>query len=513
MTILRKLISTLILISSSFATATTTIRFAAIDGPNCLNAAMVSVGLSKSERYASNGEMQTMLKSPLCRRLTNAEVRKVNDIGLIFDNGPYATPGIISHAFVQVSPDKVFEKHGYSQSDPYQVVDLQSVFKDYDFDQNPACRQNQFDRKACRMGTDFYRCDNLENFIAAHKSKIKMYTLGFFRQLEKIEQKLQDDIAAGDFSKNKTIEIARDLQVLASKMVDVDETNVVEENLIYNIIANRFVSIAGQLNAVGFSDLRNVVWHWETQDKNIRHIFEAILKLEIQDDLDNVYAKAREKFAAIYGPIVKAERKVELRLILNKEEASTPPGVSLYSDYVHVEMGSDFHRDPAMTPDAFLGMLCHEIGHVLGGEPYSENTMKPSAQWVSNVPSSTEGQSDYFSSLACMKKVFADTTQNTHADFAVTPRVKSLCVRQYSNILDQNICQRSAQSGFEIMHFIISVYERFGSNSDQLKLNMDTPEGPGLSVGRLYPSVQCRFDTILAGALNHHRPACWFVAK
>ena len=513
MTILRKLISTLILISSSFATATTTIRFAAIDGPNCLNAAMVSVGLSKSERYASNGEMQTMLKSPLCRRLTNAEDRKVNDIGLILDNGPYATPGIISHAFVQVSPDKVFEKHGYSQSDPYQVVDLQSVFKDYGFDQNPACRQNQFDRKACRRGTEFYRCENLENFIAAHKSKIKMYTLGFFRQLEKIEQKLQDELTSSNFTKNKSLSTARDLQVLAAKMVNVPESNIVEENLIYNIIAHRFVSIAGQLNAMGYRDLRNVVWPWENQDKNIGDIFETILKLPIQDDLDLVYAKVREHFLAIYGPIVTAERHVKLKLGLDKEDPMTPAGVSLYSDRAEIDMGSDLHRDSAMTPDGYLAMLCHEVGHVLGGQPYLENTMKPSPQWVSNIPSSSEGQSDYFSSLACMKKVFAETTQTTVADYAVTPRIKGLCVSQYAKPLDQNICQRSVLSGFEIMHFIASVYDRYNTNVERPALDMDASEARGLSWGRMYPSLQCRFDTILAGALNKQQPDCWFISK
>lgn len=511
MTHLRQLIPLVTLIISGLATAATPV--VGVNGPNCLNAAMVSTGLSKAYRYASNGEMQTMLHSPLCRPLQNGEKRAVNDIGLILDNGPFATPGIISHAFVLVSQDQVFEKHGYSKNDLYQIVNLQNVLKEYQFDQNPVCRQNQFDRKACRMGTDFYRCDNLEHFINTHKSKIRTYTLGFFRQLEKIEQKLQDNMAASDFTRNKKLEIARDLQFLASKMVDVDDTKVVEETLIYNIIANRFVSIAGQLNAVGFNDLRNVVWQWENQDKNIGGVFDAILKLQIQDDLDNVYAKVRENFAAVYGSIVKAERNVELRLIMNKEFTTTPPGVSLYSDHVHLELGSDFHRDSTMTPDAYLGMLCHEIGHVLGGEPYSSDTMKPSAQWVSNVPSSTEGQSDYFSSLACMKKVFADSTKTTPADFAVTPRVKRLCVSQYSSILDQNICQRSAQSGFEIMQFIISIYKRFGSNSDQLTLDMDTPEAPGLSVGRLYPTVQCRFDTILAGALNNKQPACWFISK
>ena len=306
---------------------------------------------------------------------------------------------------------------------------------------------------------------------------------------------------------------ARDLQVLAYKIDNMPEAKNVEENLILKIIANRFVSIAGQLNAIGYKALRDVVWQWENQDKNIDEIYAAILKLQIQDDLDMVYTKARAKFLEVYGPMVEAQRQVKLNLALDKENTTTPAGVSLYADHAQIEIGSDFHRDPAMTPDAYLAMLCHEVGHVLGGKPYSENSLNSSPQWVSKIPSSSEGQSDYFSSLACMKKVFADSTPGTVTDFAVTPRVKGLCISQYPKILDQNICQRSVKSGFELMHFIASIYERFNSNGDIPTLAMDKPEERGLSWGRLYPSIQCRFDTILAGALNQPRPDCWFDTK
>ncbi len=509
MKLLRQLIPFLILISSNLSAAAP--PFQNVNGPNCLNAAMVSVGLSKHYRYASNGEMQTMLNSPLCRRLTNGEERAYNDIGLILDNGPYATKGIISHAFVQLSRDQVFEKHGYSKTDPYQVVNLQNVFQEYEVDQNPACLQNQFDRKACRMGTDYYRCGNLEQFITSHQTEIRKYTIGFFRQLEKIEKKLQDSLAAGEPLKNKQLEIARDLQVLARKMMNVPESDALPENLIFNIIANRFVSIAGQLNATGYRDLRNAVWTWENQGKNIGEIFEIISKLEIQDDLDLVYFKARSKFLSIYAPTVKIERNVPLNLFLDNEEPNMAAGVSLYKAEAHIGVGADLHRNPNINPDAYLAMLCHEVGHLLGGKPYSANTMKPSPQWASNTPSSSEGQSDYFSSLVCMKKVFAETNASKIVDIAVTPKIKNLCERQYPKILDQNICKRSIKAGYDLMLYISSIYSSFGPLTDFLKMEMDASEGRGLSVGQMYPSLQCRFDTIVAGALNRNQPDCWFV--
>ncbi len=511
MTFFRHIIILVVLIYSTLATAE--IPSLNFDGPNCLNAAMVKVGLSKNYRYASNGEMQTMLKSPLCRRLSNGEERHVNDIGVILDNGPYATKNIISHAFVQLSSSQVFQKHGYSKTDPYQVVNLQTVLEEYDFDQNPACRQNQFDRKACRIGTDFYRCESLEKFITNNKSNIRMYTLGFFRQLERIEQKLQDYLRANDFTKNKQLEIARELQVLARKLMNVPESEVVAENLFFNIIANRFVSIAGQLNALGYFELRNAVWQWENHDKNIGEVFELISKLQIKDDLDLIYFKVVDQFMSIYAPLVLTERLVPLNFVLDEEVPSVAAGVSLYKDHAHIGVGSDLHRDPDMTPDGYAAMLCHEVGHLLGGKPYSENTLKPSLQWVSNTPSSSEGQSDYFSSFSCMKKVFAKYSRSSDTSFGVSPKMRDLCLRQYSKVLDQNICQRSIKAGFDLMSYISAIYTRFGETADFMKLDMDATEGRGLSIGRMYPNLQCRFDSIVAGALNRNQPDCWFISK
>ena len=111
----------------------------------------------------------------------------------------------------------------------------------------------------------------LDTFIKEKKTQIRFHTLSFFRILEKIEFKLQDYLAHIQQveNKNKHLEIVRDLQSLAGKMLNIPKSTVTEENLMFKIIAHRFVSIAGQLNAVGYSDLRQGVWQWENEDKNI----------------------------------------------------------------------------------------------------------------------------------------------------------------------------------------------------------------------------------------------------
>lgn len=62
----------------------------------------------------------------------------------------------------------------------------------------------------------------------------------------------------------------------------------------------------------------------------------------------------------------------------------------------HIDAFGGLARYPGMTKNAFITVLCHELGHHIGGAPrYSRNT-----DWAS-----TEGQSDYFATLQCMKKL------------------------------------------------------------------------------------------------------------
>lgn len=500
-----------LLFFNAYGFAFTVPLFSNVDGPNCLNAVMLSAGLGKTNRYVSNGEMKTMLESPLCRRLQNNEGRRLNDIGVIWDNGFYAHKDIFSHAFVTINETEVYEKHGYSKTEPYQIVDLLTVMSEYDVTSNPVCRANQSDRISCRMGTDFYRCRDLDNFIIEKKSQIRSHTLSFFRNLENIELKLQEYLARVQQleNKNKHLEIVRDLQVLARKMVNIPESTGIEENLMLKIIAHRFVSIAGQLNAIGYSDLRQLVWQWENQGKDIGHVFESVLKLKVEDDLDLIYSNIRSKFISIYAPIIKAERRVDLKLSLNEDFSNMAAGVSLYKEAAQIEMGVDVHRTAAMTPDAYVAMLCHEMGHLLGGKPYSKNTLKPTAEWVSNTPSSSEGQSDYFSA-SCLQHYFLVNKENNVADTSVTERIKNLCAAKYKNTTEENSCLRSIKSGFELMIYIASIYEQFGPKSNMPRPNMNLTEADGVSAFRLYPSLQCRFDTYLAGVLKQKQPGCWF---
>ena len=162
-----------------------------------------------------------------------------------------------------------------------------------------------------------------------------------------------------------------------------------------------------------------------------------------------------------------------------------------------------------MTADAYAAMLCHEMGHLLGGKPYSESTLKPTAEWVSNTPSSSEGQSDYFSA-ACLKNMFSADKEFDVSKIAVSARIINLCAAKYLNVADEIICLRSVKSGFELMVYIASIYEQYGPNSNMPRPSMDLSEADGVSANGMYPTLQCRFDTFVAGALQQKQPGCWY---
>lgn len=117
-----------------------------------------------------------------------------------------------------------------------------------------------------------------------------------------------------------------------------------------------------------------------------------------------------------------------------------------------------------MNNDTLLLLLCHELGHFLGGAP-----LKSRNSW-----SSTEGQADYFSGRNCAHKLGMD--ENTFLNAAVSlTKIYAEVTREPAPSLDA--CDSSTVT----------------------RINYG------------YPKVQCRLDTLIAGWRGEKRPPCWFI--
>jgi hypothetical protein len=151
----------------------------------------------------------------------------------------------------------------------------------------------------------------------------------------------------------------------------------------------------------------------------------------------------------------------------------------------------------ASEPDGFAFTLCHELGHLMGGEPKKKNG--ETKTWAS-----AEGQADYFAASICLRRVLAKLNPAPKQDIPLP--VKTAC----EIIADPNaskLCERTAMSGYRSFHQILD-------SVGLIQFAMPSflkPEAAAAPITLLgYPSLQCRLDTVLAGAAGQPRPRCWF---
>jgi hypothetical protein len=211
------------------------------------------------------------------------------------------------------------------------------------------------------------------------------------------------------------------------------------------------------------------------------------------------YHRAIDRVVKIYKPIVRnwGGNLVIERLWENgKVNAGTYRPEDRPGDWV-VNMYGGYARHPFITEDAFMLVLCHEIGHHVGGAP-KKNPANTKAFW-----SSTEGQSDYFATLKCLRKVFARDNNEAVIKKMNVPRVVlDKCRRAYGYSSNFAICVRSSMAGLATAKITA-----FSSRAPLPDFNLKD-ENVVTSIQDNHPAAQCRLDSYVAGAtcnVNHRR--------
>lgn len=213
------------------------------------------------------------------------------------------------------------------------------------------------------------------------------------------------------------------------------------------------------------------------------------------------YAQSLEELVSLMQKTYSAEvqeKQLQLQISLDHDEPGYFGGGSVEQGVFSISVGADILKLKGMNSDAAAFILCHEMGHLLGGAP-----RKTTSAWAS-----TEGQADYFAASFCLRKIFAapemnQATENTSMD----PRILSLCQQSQKDAAEIAMCSRimsAGQSLFDAIYFFIDVPQ-------MIHPDIATPEKPLASDQDVnYPSLQCRLDTVVAGAQLQDRPACWF---
>lgn len=215
-------------------------------------------------------------------------------------------------------------------------------------------------------------------------------------------------------------------------------------------------------------------------NKSIKTIDEAVFKSTIQNAKD------------VYAPIFKSQYGAELIIIENWTDNTVNAYAQQSGKQWKVSMFGGLARDPLITRDGFLGVICHEIGHHIGGAP------RKGLSWAAN-----EGQSDYFATSKCLKKIFEKDIQATSKFYTSSFRdlteeqklARKVCQEVYKSHNERAICFRAALAGESLGRLLGSL----GGNSN-VKFSQPDPTIV-VKTNHNHPKGQCRMDTFFQGAL------------
>ena len=202
------------------------------------------------------------------------------------------------------------------------------------------------------------------------------------------------------------------------------------------------------------------------------------------------FTKAIDSVETVYTPII-----TSMGATLKIVRKWTDPTVNAYAQQSGktwmVSMFGGLARHETITEDGMALVVCHEIGHHIAGAPLYSWKASPNAGWAA-----TEGQSDYFSTTKCLRRVWLnEDNASIVAAMEIPELVKTSCKTAWSNENDYNICLRGAMAG-------ASVSNLFAALRKSPPGAFNTPD-PAV-VARTYeahPAYQCRLDTYFQGAL------------
>lgn len=231
-----------------------------------------------------------------------------------------------------------------------------------------------------------------------------------------------------------------------------------------------------------------------------------------------------EELEALYAEDVWREKGLDLIIYKSWMSEVVNANVVLEDDDIKISLHGGLARHPLMTPDGFTLLVCHEIGHILGG-----GTGIPGVTWAA-----AEGQADYFATSKCLRRYWQDADNSgIIAGRPIPPEAARQCPGTYTDEDEAHLCLRSAMAGLSLA----AVFHSLNPDETGPGPALDTPDLSETPFTRsLHPPAQCRLDTYYQGALcDRHwqevfsdydrfagacnrrdgyttgvRPACWF---
>lgn len=215
--------------------------------------------------------------------------------------------------------------------------------------------------------------------------------------------------------------------------------------------------------------------------------------LHLQDNLYSLANITEQDFNTIintiveyYKPLVSAKGATLKSNNLWTDSTVNASAQQLGTSWV-INMYGGLARRSEVTPDGFAMVVCHELGHHLGGFPY----------YGDNDWAAAEGQADYFATQSCAREIWRQQiTENARYRGLVGAYEKNKCDAVWSKVEDQDLCYRTAAAGQSLATLLGAL--RSAPNPPRF----DTPDASKVSTTyTAHPEAQCRLDTYFNGAL------------
>ncbi len=203
------------------------------------------------------------------------------------------------------------------------------------------------------------------------------------------------------------------------------------------------------------------------------------------------FNQAIDKIEAVYAPII-ASMGEKLKITRLWADGTVNAYAMQYGS-MEVLIYGGLARHKAITKDGLSLIVCHEIGHHIGGAP--KKIGGPVVNWASN-----EGQADYFATLKCLRKAWInDNNQAIVRSLSVPSTVKDLCKRAHGNDeIDAALCMRTSMAGKSVADLFSSMARR----GQRKKAKFTTPDSRIVwATNDDHPEAQCRLDTYFQGSL------------
>lgn len=216
------------------------------------------------------------------------------------------------------------------------------------------------------------------------------------------------------------------------------------------------------------------------------------LKIAVGDKASNnmtkeMFLDAVSRVSTVYEPIV-AEKGGKLIMNNRWDDATVNASAQQSGKNWQVNMYGGLARHPLVTVDGFMMVVCHELGHHIGGAPRKGGF---GSAWASN-----EGQSDYFAGLKCMRRVLQNEDNIAIVSkMTIDAEVVTKCESIYKSESEIALCQRISMAGKSLAMLLGDL----GGNSN---VKFTTPDTSKVArTNDNHPAAQCRLDTYFQGTL------------